>query len=195
MAMTDPFSESLNVNGVADGLGPQVFRDETPDVSDPSEFVTELHANDMVFQAESIATIQVGRKQLKFKIRSVPKVELEEYMQALKPKAIYLRDAHGKFVFENGRPVEDENHPTKTEWYLLFGYLQVLLGFAELTLRDRTGAIVWHRPGDRCSDVRAAIQALKDSGITTQHVEDLKKAIDALTQVHEENETEHLLGN
>jgi hypothetical protein len=188
MAMTDPFSESLNANGVAEGLGPQVFRDEPPDLSDPSGFVTELHANDTIFQAESIATIQVGRKQLKFKIRSVPKVELEESMQAIKPKAVYLRDAHGKFVFENGRPVEDENHPTKTEWYLL-------LGFAELTLHDRTGAIVWQRPGAQHNDVRAAIQALKDSGITTQHIEDLKKSIDALTQVHENDEAEHLLGN
>jgi hypothetical protein len=195
MAMTDPFSESLNANGVAEGLGPQVFRDEPPDLSDPSGFVTELHANDTIFQAESIATIQVGRKQLKFKIRSVPKVELEKSMQAIKPKAVYLRDAHGKFVFENGRPVEDENHPTKTEWYLLFGYLQVLLGFAELTLHDRTGAIVWQRPGAQHNDVRAAIQALKDSGITTQHIEDLKKSIDALTQVHENDEAEHLLGN
>jgi hypothetical protein len=191
MALPEEFAP-LNDNGVLVTWG-----DERPDTSDPSEFVTELHASEPRLRAESVATIQVGAKQLKFRIRSIPKAELEEYMQRLRPKPSYVKDAHGKPLRdEAGKPIEDENSPERTRWYLQFGYMKVLLGLAEITLRDRTGAVVWQTPGDSSTqDMRAAVQALKDSGIATQHVEDLNKAIDALTVLQAEEQVEDLLGN
>lgn len=177
--------------------GPVItFDTEVLDMSDPEGFVTELRAAEPLLRAESVATIQVGPRQLKFKIRSIPRTELEAGMAQLRPKTVYLKDAHGKFVRdENGKLVEDDDAPSKTAWYLQFGYMKCLLGMAELTLRDRTGAIVWQVPGETHRDLRAGIQALKDTGISTQHIEDLNKAIDALTVLQIEERAEDLMGN
>jgi hypothetical protein len=177
--------------------GPVETWGDTPlDLSDPEAFVTELRAAEPLLRAESVATIQVGARQLKFRVRSIPRAELEDGMRMLRPKATYLRDGHGKYVRdEAGKLVEDEDAPAKTAWYLQFGYMKVLFGLAELTLRDRTGAVVWQVPGEEHRDIRAAIQALKDTGISTQHVEDLNRAIDALTVLQMDEQVEDLLGN
>ena len=174
----------------------ETWGDEGVDLSDPEAFVTELRAAEPLLRAESVATIQVGTRRLQFKIRSIPRAELEEGMRVLRPKTTYRRDAQGKYIRdEAGKLIEDENAPERTAWYLQFGYMKTLLGLAELTLRDRTGAIVWQTPGEEHRDLRAAIQALKDTGISTQHVEDLNKAIDALTMVQVDERAEGLLGN
>lgn len=188
----EAFPQTLSRNGPLVTYG-----DLPPDTSDPSEFVTELGPNDPALRAESIAFIQVGKKQKPFKIRSIPKTELEQGMALLRPPTVYLRNAHGKYVRdEQGNRIEVEDSPEKTAWYLTFGYMKVLLGLAEITLRDRAGAVVWQVPGDQESrDIRAAIQALKDSGIATQHIEDLNKAIDALTTLETDEAVEDLLGN
>jgi hypothetical protein len=183
--------EAMFSNGPVETWG-----DERPDVSDPEAFVTELGAAEPLLRAESVATIQVGVRQLKFKIRSVPRAELEEGMRVLRPKTVYLRDHQGKYMKDDaGKLIEDEDAPTRTGWYLQFGYMKTLMGLAEITLRDRTGAVVWQAPGEEHRDLRAAIQALKDTGISTQHVEDLNKAIDALTVLHIDECAEDLLGN
>lgn len=188
---TDMDVPALTQNGPIETWG-----DEALDMSDPEEFVTELRAAEPLLRAESVAIIQVGTRQLKFKIRSIPRAELEAGMAQLRPKTVYLKDAHGKFVRdEQGKLVEDEDAPSKTAWYLQFGYMKCLLGMAELTLRDRTGTIVWQVPGTEHRDLRAGIHALKDTGISTQHIEDLNKAIDALTLLHVEERAEDLMGN
>lgn len=159
------------------------------DTSDPAEFVTELSASSDFFQAESVAHILVKGRTYAFKIRSVPKSEIEDALRELKPRSLpKVLDKKTKTY------VEDTESRAYLHWIGTFGYLKVLLGLSAMTLRDRRGEIVWQVPGEvRKLDV--AVQALKDTGITVEHVEKLTAAINALSAQEDEQQTEELLGN
>ena len=93
-----------------------------------------------------------------------------------------------------GLLVTDEDSPAYRGWLQTYGYIKVVLGLAEMTLRDRQGHVCWQSQGDM-QHMAQAIQALKDMGIATPHVETLLRAIDALSTVEQEQEFTELLGN
>jgi hypothetical protein len=154
---------------------------DLPDLSDPEPFVTELCATERFFEAQAVAKVRIGERVVAFKIRSVPKEALERVMLESRPKNLpKLKTAQGTLVL-------NEEAPPYRQWLLTYGYLKVLLGFAELTLRDRAGQIVWQVPGE-VQQALPAVQALKDLGITTQQVEDLTRQIDALSLLDAQEE-------
>jgi hypothetical protein len=159
------------------------------DTSDPEPFVTELVAGAPLFQLESVATITIGGKRCRFKIRAIPKIELEEALRELKPKRLpKILDKQTKTY------VEDTESEVYLRWIGTYGYLKVLLGLADITLRNREGVIVWQYPGE-VRHLAEAVQALQQTGITTDHVERLTQAINALSAQDEDEQAETLLGN
>jgi hypothetical protein len=152
------------------------------DLSDPAPFVTELSATEKFFEAQALAKVRIGPRLVAFKIRSVSKEALEQVMMDARPRNLpKMKNAQGNLVV-------NEESPQYRQWLLTYGYLKVLLGFAELTLRDRAGRVVWQVPGDR-QEAAAGVQALKDLGITTHQVEDLSRQIDALSLLDAEEDS------
>ncbi len=163
-------SDAMDVDAAQNGQA--VF--EPVDLSDPAPFVTELCATARFFEAQAIARVRIGPQVVAFKIRSVPKETLEQVMLDARPRNL------PKVKTTQGTLVLNEDAPAYRQWLLTYGYLKVLLGFAEITLRDTQNRIVWQVPGARL-DPLPAVQALKDLGITTHQVDDLTRQIDALS--------------
>ena len=157
------------------------------ELRDPESFVTELSAQERFFEARGTARLRIGNRLVAFNIRSVPKNRLEQALFDLRPK-------HLPKIKRQGQLVVDEEHPVYRQWLLTFGYIKVLLGFAEMTLRNHEGEIVWQSEGE-IQDAQAGIDALRSMGITTQHVEELNQHIDALTRLEIAQDEEAFLGN
>jgi hypothetical protein len=159
------------------------------DTSDPEPFVTELVAGSALFKLEGVVKINIGGRWRPFKIRAIPRIELEEAMRELKPKRLpKVLDKQTKTY------VEDTESEAYLRWIGTYGYLRVLLGLADITLRNREGVIVWQYPGE-VRHLAEAVQALQQTGITTDHVERFTQAINALSAQDEDEQTETLLGN
>jgi hypothetical protein len=161
-----------------------------PDLSDPAAFVTELSAVTPYFEAQAVVRVRIGARVIALKIRSVPKEQLEQAMVQLRPKLPKYRDK------QTGLLVIDEDSTPYRHWLQTYAYLKAILGLADITLRDKQGQVVWRSPNDAWErDMPAAVQALKDMAITTLQIEAISRAIDALSQVEQEQEVEELLGN
>jgi hypothetical protein len=164
-----------------------------PDLSDPAAFVTELSAVTPYFEAQAMVRVRIGPRVIALKIRSVPKEQLEAAMLQMRPKLPKYRDK------QTGLLVVDEDSAPYRQWLQTYAYLKVILGLVAITLKDREGHIVWQSAEDRSAPViqqmPAAVQALKDMAITMLQVEAISRAIDALSQVEQEQEIEELLGN
>ena len=154
---------------------------EAFDFSDPAAFVTELSASTRFFEAQAIAKVRIGQRIVAFKIRSIPKESLERVMLEMRPKNL------PKIKNRAGELIISEESTAYRQWLLTYGYLKILEGFADITLRDREGHIVWQVPGE-IRDTAAAVQTLKEMGITTHQVEDLSRQIDALSLLDAEQD-------
>jgi len=185
--MEDTWMETPVTAPPADTNGQAAF--EPLDLSDPAAFVTELSADTCFFEAQAMARVRIGQKIVAFKIRSVPKEALEHVMLEARPRNL------PKVKTMTGTLVLNEDAPAYRQWLLTYGYLKVLLGFAELTLRDRKGQVVWQVPNPTSFDfaVLPAVQALKDLGITTHQVDDLSRQIDALSLLDAQEEQQTFL--
>ena len=167
----------------------EVAQREEPDLSDPASFVTELSATSRFFEAHAVAKVRIGQKIVPVKIRSIPKEALEQAMLSMRPaKMPKIRDR------QSGLLVVDEESSAYRQWLLTYGYIKVVLGFADMTLRDKQGRLVWQSNGEM-QDLPGAIRALKDLGITSLQVDDLTRAVDALSKLESEQDTDDLLKN
>jgi len=157
------------------------------DLSDPEAFVTELSAATPFFEAQGAVAVRIGARQVRLKIRSVPKDVLDKAMHLLQGGR--LPQVWDK---KKNEWVANVEHPRFVEYALSLGYIKVVLGLAETVLRNRQGQIVWQSAGE-VQDMAQAIQALRDMGITTPQVDTIVRAIDELTQAEAEQEVTDFL--
>lgn len=165
---------------------PQRYRDTKPDLSDPTAFVTELSAAAPLFQAEAVALVRVGQRHLPFKIRSVAHETLQDLLRRLRPKG--LRRIRDK---KTGEWRDDPNSPLLAEYNLRFAYAKVILGLADITLRDQAGTIVWQSKGE-IQNLPKAITALRAMQLAPGQIKALSDAIDALSESEQDDEQDDL---
>lgn len=168
--------------------GPQRVAAVERDLSDPEPFVTELSAQTRFFEAQGEAWVRIGTHKRRLKIRSVSKDAMDQAQLALQGGKLPQTWDSKKNDWVN-----NFDHPRFIKYALALAYIKAVLGLAESTLRNREGVIVWQSNGE-IQDLPAAIQALKDMGITQTQVDALSKAIDGLTQLEQEQDVETFLG-
>ena len=160
----------------ADDLPPIDIQDDArPPQESIETLITEISAQDTPFATIGTCRVKVGARSMLLGIKSVPTDIYQQEVQRLKPKKL------PRISTPDGRYVVDEESPAYSKYLIEGSYLRVLLGLAQMTLKDRKGKVVWRVPGEG-GDIPAAIQALKDTGLTDQQMFQVVQAINQLTR-------------